>query len=212
MKKLLRKKVLVFDLDGVLIDSKSNMRKSWIEVQRKFNLQHINFDQYFSKIGLPFYEILKKLGIKNNYKKIKKCYDSYSILYLSRIKFYPNVIKTLKYLDKAGFLICIVTSKDLFRSKIILKKHLNIFSIIQCPQKNLKGKPDADQINKVMRLLKVKPTDCIYIGDTKIDYLTSKNSKTDFLFAKWGYGKKTRGIKRVIKSISDIKKIVKLPN
>ena len=29
----------------------------------------------------------------------------------------------------------------------------------------------------------------MYIGDTQVDYLTAKNAKIDFIYAKWGYGK-----------------------
>ena len=76
MKKNFNKKVIIFDLDGVLINSKMNMYYSWKAVQKKFSLNKIFFDTYFEKIGQPFYKILEKLNIKKNKKKIKECYDS----------------------------------------------------------------------------------------------------------------------------------------
>ena len=45
IKKKLKKKVIIFDLDGVLIDSKSNMKKAWGDVQKKLNLHKIKFCQ-----------------------------------------------------------------------------------------------------------------------------------------------------------------------
>ena len=45
-------KLVLFDLDGVLIDSKENMRCAWI-VKKKFNLKQ-SFENYFKNIGLPF--------------------------------------------------------------------------------------------------------------------------------------------------------------
>ena len=53
------KPTFIFDLDGVLIDSKRNMQYSWIAVQKKFKISHIQFDDYFDKIGRPFYKILE---------------------------------------------------------------------------------------------------------------------------------------------------------
>ena len=41
----IKKKLIIFDLDGVLIDSKKNMEASWICVQNKFNL-NIPFEEY----------------------------------------------------------------------------------------------------------------------------------------------------------------------
>ena len=212
MKHLLKKKLLIFDLDGALIDSKSNMKFSWKKVQYFFNLKDIDFEKYFSQIGKPFKEILNELNIKNNHYKIKKCYDKYSILNLGLIKFYPKTLKTLKKLKKEGFLLCIVTSKDKKRTKLILKKHLNLFKIIQCPQYNLKGKPHSDQINRIIKKLNIKKNKCIYIGDTHVDYLTAKNSKIDFLFSEWGYSKKLKIFINSIKKLEEINKKIKLAN
>ena len=56
------KKLIIFDLDGVIIDSKENMRVSWKAVNKSLNLK-ISFKRYFDKIGMPFEDILKKLRI-----------------------------------------------------------------------------------------------------------------------------------------------------
>ena len=46
-------KTIIFDLDGVLIDTKENMRLSWEQVRKKLNINQ-KFDDYFKNIGLPF--------------------------------------------------------------------------------------------------------------------------------------------------------------
>ena len=112
----MKKKLIIFDLDGVLIDSKKNMEISWNGVCKKFDLE-INFKKYFSLIGLPFEEILKKLGIKNNFKKIKSTYSYISKKNFNRISVYPKVINTLTFLKNNHIKIAIVTSKDKQRTK-----------------------------------------------------------------------------------------------
>ena len=76
----MKKKVLIFDIDGVLLDSKKNMQLSWKAVQKKFQLNNIKFLDYFSRIGQPFEQILIQLDIKKNFKEIKECYDRNSII------------------------------------------------------------------------------------------------------------------------------------
>ena len=210
MEKKILKKIIIFDVDGVLIDSKLNMKKSWISVQKKFGLKKTKFKDYFSKIGLPFEKILEQLSIHSNHKEIKKCYDNTSVKNVRLIKFYKHTKKELKKLYKMDFVLCIVTSKDLKRTKLFLKELKNLFTTIQAPQKNLNGKPYPDQINNVIKKLKAKKKDCVYIGDTNIDYIAAKSAGIDFIFADWGYGinKKFKSIK----NIKNIKSIIKLPN
>ena len=55
-----------------------------------------------------------------------------------------------------NFYLCIVTSKDKIRTNLMLGDVKKLFSIIQCPQKNLIGKPYPDQILNVIKKLNVK--------------------------------------------------------
>ena len=61
-KKLSNKKNIIFDLDGVLIDSLKNMETSWSFTNKKFSLD-IPFDNYCKYIGKPFKETLKSLAM-----------------------------------------------------------------------------------------------------------------------------------------------------
>ena len=62
----MKKKLIVFDLDGVLIDSKSNMNAAWIAVMEKHNIQ-VTFEEYFQLIGRPFVDILSALSIAGDH-------------------------------------------------------------------------------------------------------------------------------------------------
>ena len=188
MKKL-NKKVLIFDLDGVIFDSKTNMLFSWSKVQDIHSLKKIKFDKYFQNIGRPFYDILKIIGIKKHHKKILLTYQSESIKRINLISYYKNALKIIRLFHKKKFILNIVTSKDIKRTKFILGKNKKYFSYVECHNKKFKGKPDPYLINNLIKKLRVEKSDCIYIGDTNIDYQTAKNSKIDFMFAEWGYGK-----------------------
>ena len=62
------KKIYLFDLDGVLIDSKKICNsRGMISVKNNIN---VPFSNYFSLIGLPFIQILKKLRLNKNTLKI----------------------------------------------------------------------------------------------------------------------------------------------
>ena len=55
-------KAVLFDFDGVLIDSIPVMKLAWSSVESKYNIQN-NFEEFRQYIGIPFPEILEKLSI-----------------------------------------------------------------------------------------------------------------------------------------------------
>lgn len=201
----IKKKFLIFDVDGVLIDSKKNMEISWIAVQKKYLLQNVSFSNYFSNIGRPFFDILKILGINNNYKEIKKTYDNESKKNNDRVFYFDGIIKVLKELKKKKYSLNILTSKDLTRTKLFLNKYISLFDYIECDDGIIEGKPNPRKMNKLIKKLKAKRYECVYIGDTNVDYKTAKNAKIDFLFANWGYGKNYNYKQKCSKPIDLIK-------
>ena len=93
-------KLYLFDMDGVLFNTKLNMKKSWNNVRKKFKL-HIKFENYFEHIGIPFEKILENLKIYKDIKKIKSYYQDQSIRHQNLVKIYPGVSVTInKLLEK----------------------------------------------------------------------------------------------------------------
>ena len=179
------------------------MELSWLKVQNKHNLEKIHFKEYFQHIGRPFNKILNILGINKNISHIRNTYQQESIKQINKLSYYRGALGTLKKLKSRKHILAIVTSKDLIRTNKFLGKNNKLFSVIKCDKKNNKGKPYPYNINEVIKLMNVKKSQCIYIGDTYIDYQTAKNSRIDFLFAKWGYGA-DRGYKYVCSRITDL--------
>jgi HAD superfamily hydrolase (TIGR01549 family) len=201
-----KKKFFIFDLDGVIFDSKKNMEFAWNITSKKFNL-NIKFSSYFQKIGLPFLKILQNLNIEPDV-KIYNCFKKNSLDKINKIKPYKGAIKLLKNFKKKGVKFSIVTSKDYKRSRFLLKKY-NIQPVsIHCPNKMLRGKPSPDHLLFCLKKNKIKKKDACFIGDTHIDFQAAKKAKISFIFAKYGYGESKNIYKYKITKISDLKKVV----
>lgn len=201
------KKLILFDFDGVLFNSKKNMEMSWKEVMKKFLIKR-KFNQYKKYIGLPFKKILTKLDIHHNQSSIENFYQKKSIEYLDYIKPYPNVLKKIKNNDSSRFLIGIWTSKHRLRVNKILMKYNLKFDLIIAPKKGIRGKPYPDQVIKCLKSLNILNKNVFFIGDMKIDREAAKKSKINFIFASYGFGKiKDKNIKR-LNNFSNVYKIV----
>ena len=205
----MKTKLIIFDFDGVLINSLPNMMVSWKCVQKRFNLDN-DFNEYQKYIGLDFEEILFKMNIKKNIKKIKDYYSYSSMKNINIIKLYPGVNKLLLNLQKKTKL-AILTSKDKSRTKLMLKKLLPKikFASVQSPQKNYRPKPYSDLMLKVISENNVDPKDVIYVGDTIFDIKMANSSNIKFVYASYGYSniKKHNGFKN-ISSFNQLNKII----
>lgn len=198
-----QKKLFLFDLDGVLIDSKKNMNLSWNELTKKYKCK-ASFKNYFSSIGLPFIKILMKLKIhKNLHQSFEKEYNKYSLKNIKYIKLHKGVKKTLSKLRSKNKIVGILTSKERGRTLRILKKYNIKVDVVLCPYKNLIGKPNPGQINELAKKSKIPKREIVYIGDMAVDKKTAKNAKVDYIHAKYGYSRKIKS-KYSINKINDI--------
>ena len=112
----MKNKVIIFDLDGVLINSISNMKFALHNTSKKMNVK-LNFELYRKYIGLPFEDIMKKMKITKDIKEIKKNYD-------------------LKILKKYKLFDCIITSDDTLRGKPNPEGLNKIISTLKVKKKN----------------------------------------------------------------------------
>jgi phosphoglycolate phosphatase len=202
------KTLYLFDLDGVIIDSKKNMELSWNKVNKTFKL-NIPFEKYFALIGRDFKEILKKLKIKNrNLDTIEKTFKIASLNYFNKYKLFPRVKKVLEILKKKKIKIGVVTSKDCTRTKKILKKFSLKFNEVRCSNGILSGKPKPDKILSILLKLKITKANTVYVGDMLVDKKTAKNAGVDYIHALYGYSPKKITNKNTIHSFNELIKTI----
>lgn len=199
-----KNKIIIFDLDGVLINSLPNMRKALRLTSKKLFLE-LSFKQYKKFLGLPFEKILQKMKIKNDYKKIKKYYEAYSLEYIDKIKIKKSFLKELKILKK-DYLLAIFTSKSKKRTYKIINKY-KIFDDCVTIDDVKKGKPMPEGLFKIIKKFKIQKKNAVYVGDSIYDYQCAKKANILYLHAKWGYEKSNKTKKLI--NISNFTKIKK---
>ena len=181
------KKLVLFDLDGVLLNSKINMELSWASTCEKHNLS-VDFEDYFSKIGRPFNDILNILNIKKNQSDIEQTFNETSIQLICKVSFYDGVESVLDQLFNNNIKTGIITSKPTIKTYKIIDLLDFEFDIVQTPNNDLQGKPAPDHILYAISKLNVNASDVLYIGDMGVDYEAAKRAKVDYAHALWGYG------------------------
>jgi phosphoglycolate phosphatase len=181
------KRLVLFDLDGVLLHSQENMRQAWDVVLSKTDVNQ-PFEAYFSLIGRPFKDIMACLGVTSDIDNIEKIYMTASFDFLAQATFFPGVREALGTLRQMGVKMGVVTSKDLPRTKAVLAQLDIKFSSVQCPNNKLRGKPAPDHVLMAMAEAGEDPADTLFMGDMETDWQAAQRAGIDYVHANWGYG------------------------
>lgn len=182
-----RKRLVVLDVDGVILDSRGNMEQAWRMVCTRIGVT-VPFDAYFEQIGRPFAEIMATLGLSHVAGRCETVFRKASASTLDRSNFYHGIPETLHRLAATGIKLAILTSKDRERTEIVLRRLSVEFASIQTPNTRYRGKPFPDQLLRAAALANEHPRDTCYVGDTVVDEQTAKRASVDYYHAGWGYG------------------------
>ena len=207
------KKLIIFDMDGTLIDSSLTLARAINYVRNKLGLEAMNDEHILSKVneaGLNtaeyFYEV-------PNFTAQHEIWfaDYYTKNHEQEIRLYDGIDSFLKELLKEGYLLALATNA--YRvSALESLSYLNIldhFSAVVCHDDVSRGKPYPDMLYKILKELNVKKDEAVFVGDGERDELASIASGIDYIMVNWGFSEHENS--RVVHSVQQLKeKILEL--
>ena len=181
-------KVLIFDFDGVIIDSMSVKVDEYKKLMSEFTNDEGKIDKivqiYKNSIGIPRETTLKKVFKEVLSKNILTVeVDELSRKYSQRIF---KRLESLKPLD--GFLEYITLHQQLKKHIISGAPNSDLIYFmdklgIRNKFDSVKGGPlkKSEEIASLIRLDKVKNNEVVYFGDQKNDFLAAEEARVQFI-------------------------------
>ena len=173
-------KIILFDLDGTLIDSTEAILASFDAAFLHFNQKKVEHSSVKKLIGLSLDVMFLKLGVNENEVNdyIKAYKAKYKELFLAQTTLLPFAKEALE-LASSFAKLGVVTTKSSDFSQILLK-HLDVAHFFSCVvgRQDVKNpKPDKEPILKAVSYF-TKPNlkQCFMIGDTHLDTQAAKNA------------------------------------
>lgn len=171
-------KAVLFDLDGVLVDSKDAWFHVINDTRRYFGLKPISEKKFKKGFGAPIEYDAKVLY---NGKPVNVIEEFYNLDFSKRakhVKLFPQSKITLNKLKNKKIRLGLISnSTTIIVSAILgrfrLKKY---FSAIVTMDDVKRRKPAPDMVLKACKMLKVKPKNTILVGDTKNDMIAGKRA------------------------------------
>ena len=187
------KRGIVFDLDGTLWDSSQEVVSSWNEVLKNYQKGRylITLEQMKEAMGLPMLELGKKLWPSLAEEEIlpllNECMEKENLYLLSHPgKLYPHVKETLEKLHSL-YPLYIVSNAQ----KGYIEAFLQGTSLSSCFDDYLCWGDTLAPKEVTMKALQERNhlEECIYVGDTLGDELSSRKASFYFIHAGYGFGK-----------------------
>lgn len=211
-------KWMIFDLDGTLVNSISDIRNA---INITFNNNNLDAkytdDDCIKFIGSGARVLIKRALEKfsNDDLLLEKLLNEYNEYYnkhsLIITKPFDGAVETLEYLKSNNIKLGVLSNKPDVDTKNIVKHFFNdIFDVVQGQVSHIKTKPDPEGINYICKEFNIKKEELLYVGDMSNDMEVSINSNIDFCLCDFGYGKyqKLDKYKYKINKFSDLKNII----
>jgi AHBA synthesis associated protein len=182
---------VVFDLDGVLVDSIEVMREAFQNAYDEIVGQGpAPFEEYLPHLGRHMPEILNIMGLPA---EMYPAFVRYSAKLLHRVPMSPGADILLDQLRAAGIRIGVATGKSKDRAEEVLQ-HAGLLDRVDTvcgSDEVVLGKPAPDIVVLALRRLGSQPSQAVMVGDSVLDLMAGRAAGTRVAAALWGQGSTT---------------------
>jgi len=187
----LSKMVILFDLDGTLIDSTDAILSTFHHACELHKFQKVTDEEIMSLIGYPLDIMFKSVGVSDDkvwdfvssYKEEYRKISTQKTLLLASAK--EAVIKASEFAT-----LGIVTTKTGRYSEVLMEyfELMRYFDVLIGREHVENPKPHAEPILKAMEQLDTENKEIWMVGDTKLDLISAKNANVNSIGVLSGYG------------------------
>ena len=204
-------KLLIFDLDGTLVDAYPAIIKSFNYTMRRLGYPSQSALVIRQAVGWGDENLLKSfIKIKDLKRAIFIYRHHHKTSLLKGARLFPKADKLLAYLKDEGYYLAIASNRPTRFSGILIR-HLRLkkyFEYVLCADRLKHIKPHPEILQKIMQRFKVKPKETLYIGDMAIDAQAGRRAGVKTIIVTTGSSTKFQIKKekpyRMIKRVADL--------
>jgi phosphoglycolate phosphatase-like HAD superfamily hydrolase len=208
-------KLIIFDLDGTLINAYPAIIKSFNYTMQKLNYPKQDDLSIRRAVGWGDKNLLKPFIDPRDLKKGLFIYcRHHKTALLKGSRLFPRVKMILRYLKNKGYKLAVASNRPTIFS-LILIRHLGLgkyFDYVLCADKLKHGKPYPEILKKIMQRFNVASRQALYVGDMVIDVQAGRRAKIKTIIVTTGSSTKQEINKenpyRIIRRIAELAKFV----
>ncbi len=181
--------LLIFDLDGTLVNSKIEYNELKADLRALIH-EMVSEKEYelITGVSRSILELVELIAKKDlNGQKTKKAWEiveDYELRGYENVEIDPDVIPTLEKIKSNGHIIAILTNNSKKLTRIAMKKYEFDKYITEVITRDdvKRTKPDPEGIKKLMTKFDKNADKTIFIGDSWLDAQAAENAGVQFIY------------------------------
>ncbi len=188
--------LVLFDLDGTLIESKDDIATAVNLTLRDLGLPQRSREEIFSFVGDGVKRLLQLSVGEDNFDEYEKALRIFREHYLAHCldttTFYPGIGDILTFLSRKS--CAIVTNKSREYTLRIIEglKAMDSFAAIECPLDSSDLKPDPGMLLRVLDQLQIPAHQAMMVGDSTNDVRAAQAIGVQTCAVGYGYGNREK--------------------
>lgn len=187
-------KLIVFDLDGTLINSIPDLTDAVNHMRAGFSLAILSQDDVTTLVGEGAVRLIEGAlpGFSpEDRQKGLECFLEYNFQHIvDKTRFYPGVTETLHLLKESGYILTVASNKSEPHCKEILRllQADHFFSAVLGAESAAERKPSPAPIIHLMKQFGVSCSETVMVGDSINDIKAGKSAGVFTIGCEFGYG------------------------
>lgn len=193
------KKLVIFDLDGTLLDTIADLAQATNYALRKLGYPTFTNEEYKLKVGNGINKLFERAlpqgeQTMGNVLRVRAEFIPYYNQHnIDLTRPYPGIPELLQQLQECGVGMAVASNKyQEATTKIIPLMFPNIdFKIVLGQREGIAPKPDPTIVRDILAATGVQKGDVLYVGDTCVDMQTGANAGVETCGVTWGFRPRT---------------------
>ena len=186
-------RLVIFDLDGTLLDTIGDLCSSTNHALQEYGLPERTLAEVQSFVGNGMRRLIERSVPEGTDPGVvdlvfQEFHRYYKLHSSDHTKVYDGVMELLEELKQKGYHLAVVSSKADYAVQELCRHYFgDLFEICIGDQEGIRRKPDPEPVLRAIGYFGLQPEETVYVGDSEVDILTAANTGVDCISVEWGF-------------------------